>query len=382
MNQQQKFAALIREEHDALLSEWRAKVRKLPAAKDLDKPTLNDHIPVLLEEIARALELSGDAQIDRQISSGSSPIHGLQRLENGYQIEEVVAEYNILRDCLHDLATRRGIALQGLPFHILSRALDGAIASAVQAFAAQQAFDIQRRREDYLAFVAHDLRTPLNAVALATETARLMLAQSLDIARMKKMLDVLQRNVGYLNALVSKVLDENTNLDTDGGIKLTLRRFDLWPLVESLVQDLHPVAGTGSTRLINKVPDDMLVCADAALLRRVLQNLIANAISYTPHGEVVVSALQTTDGVEIQVSDNGSGIPEDRMPHIFKKFETDGTAPSSLGLGLTICKSFVEAHGGSITVNSEMGRGSTFRFTLPDIMPGLPLEAADTVSDA
>lgn len=365
MNQQQQFAALIRAEGDSLLSIWRAKVKELPVAKNLDKPTLTDHIPVFLQELARALESNADEQIDRQISGGSSPIHGLQRLEDGYRIDEVVAEYNILRDSLHELADTHGVVLQGRPFHILSRALDGAIGSAVQAFAVQQALDIQRRREDYLAFVAHDLRTPLSAIALAAEAAQLMLAKEVEPARMKKMLDVLQRNVGYLTTLVGKVLHESTNLNADVGVKLTLRRFDLWPLVESLVIDLQPIAGTGSTRLINKVSDEMTVCADAALLRRIMQNLLVNAINHTPFGEVLITASQSGDTVEIQICDNGSGISEAQLPHIFDKFETDGATPNSIGLGLTICKSFVEAHGGTIVARSNAGQGSVFCFTLP-----------------
>jgi two-component system phosphate regulon sensor histidine kinase PhoR len=139
-------------------------------------------------------------------------------------------------------------------------------------------------------------------------------------------------------------------------------------LIEGLVYDLHPIAGTGTTRMINNVADDMTVHADAALLRRVFQNLLANALAYTPNGEVVLSARRTAanDGVECEVSDNGTGIPEHRLKHIFEKFETDNKTLEAIGLGLTICKTFIEAHGGTIVVKSEWGAGSTFRFTLPD----------------
>jgi Signal transduction histidine kinase len=84
-----------------------------------------------------------------------------------------------------------------------------------------------------------------------------------------------------------------------------------WPLVESLVHDIHPVAGTGTTRLINAVPEDFVVYADASLLRRVFQNLIANAIAYTPRGEVVIGAQHggETGTAECFVHDNGQGDP-------------------------------------------------------------------------
>jgi signal transduction histidine kinase len=167
--------------------------------------------------------------------------------------------------------------------------------------------------------------------------------------------------------LIGKVLKENTNLETEVGVKLERRQFDLWPLVEALVHDLHPVAGTGSTRLINAIPDDFVVYADASLLRRVFQNLIANAISYTPRGDVVIGASMTGEGgaVECFVRDNGEGIPEDRRLTVFDKHETDTERHGGLGLGLAIVKTFVEAHDGVVTLESELGVGSTFRFTLP-----------------
>ena len=181
------------------------------------------------------------------------------------------------------------------------------------------------------------------------------------------MLKALRRNVQHLEGLVGKVLEENTNLQTEIGIKLERREFDLWPLVEALIHDLHPVAGTASTQLINKVPDDLVVYADASLLRRVFQNLIANAIKYTPRGEIIIGAreLGAEGAVECWVSDNGAGIPEELLEKVFDKGETDPENEGGTGLGLAIVKTFTEAHGGKVTVESKEGVGSTFRFSLP-----------------
>jgi signal transduction histidine kinase len=146
----------------------------------------------------------------------------------------------------------------------------------------------------------------------------------------------------------------------------------LWPLVEALIHDLHPVAGTASTHLINRVPDDLVVYADASLLRRVFQNLIANAIRYTPRGEVVLGAreLGAERGIECWVSDNGAGIPEELLDKVFEKGETDPENAGGTGLGLAIVKTFTEAHGGTVAAESKEGAGSTFRFTLPTRMNG------------
>jgi two-component system phosphate regulon sensor histidine kinase PhoR len=294
--------------------------------------------------------------------------HGLQRVKDAFEIEEVVAEYNILRGCIHDLADRNGLSMQGRPFHVLNGVLDGAIGSAVQSFATQKALEVQHRREEYLAFVAHDLRTPLSAVSLSARVLELLLTRNgVGTPETTQKFKTLNRNVQHLQDLIGKVLEENTNLETEVSVKLERRRFDLWPLVEALIHNLHPIAGTGSTRLINEIPDDFVVYADASLLRRVFQNLIANAIAYTPRGEVVIGASVVGEGgtVECFVRDNGEGIPEDRRPTVFDKGETDLEKPGGLGLGLAIVKTFVEAHDGVVTVESEVGVGSIFRFTLP-----------------
>lgn len=181
------------------------------------------------------------------------------------------------------------------------------------------------------------------------------------------MFKTLNRNVRHLQDLIEKVIQENTNLETEVGFKLERRRFDLWPFVEALIHDLHPVAGTDSTHLINTIPEDFVVYADASLLRRVFQNLIANAISYTPRGEVVIGANLTDEGAtaECFVRDNGEGISEERRRNVFDKHETDPEKEHGLGLGLAIVRTFVEAHDGEVSVESELGVGSTFRFTLP-----------------
>jgi two-component system, OmpR family, phosphate regulon sensor histidine kinase PhoR len=107
------------------------------------------------------------------------------------------------------------------------------------------------------------------------------------------MLKTLRRNVQRLEELIDSVLKESAHVGTDTSVNVARRTFDLWSLVESLIHDLRPVAETASTELINTVPEDLLAFADASLLRRVFQNLIANAIKYAPRGEVNVGARPT-----------------------------------------------------------------------------------------
>jgi two-component system phosphate regulon sensor histidine kinase PhoR len=350
-----------------LLGQWREQVKQLPSAQQLDTPALNDHIPHFLEELATALQSQSRATIPEALEGSSPPAHGLQRLQEAFDLEEVVAEYNILRGSLHDLAEKNGLNLQGEAFHIMNRVLDQAIGMAVQTYATQRALEVQRRREEYLAFVAHDLRTPLNAISLAARVLEVTFREPSERTQTGQMLRTLGRNVQHLQRLVEKINEENTNLQTETGIKLERREFDLWPLVQALIHDLRPVAGTGSTKLINKIPQRLVVYADASLLRRVFQNLIANAIKFTPRGKVVIRAqqIESADVVECRVSDNGAGIPPEHLEKVFDEFETGSQNEGGLGLGLAIVKTFVEAHGGKVTVESKQGAGSTFQFTLP-----------------
>jgi two-component system, OmpR family, phosphate regulon sensor histidine kinase PhoR len=362
-----QLAALVRQEREDLLARWRQQVRQLHSARHLDVPTLNDHIPGLLDELVEAFESDSDQTIPEALGEGSPPAHGLQRLEEAFDIEEVVAEYNILRGCLHDLADGHGFQLQGRPFHIINRILDHAIGLALQTYATQRALEVQRRREEYLSFVAHDLRTPLSAISLAGQVLDRRLPREGADTETAQILRTLHRNVQQLEGLVARILEENANLQTETGIKLERREFDLWPLVQALIHDLHPVAGTASTQLINQVPYDLVVYADASLLRRVLQNLIGNAIRYTPRGQVLIGACEVFEegAVEFSVSDNGAGIPEEILENVFDKGETDPEHAGGAGLGLAIVKTFTEAHGGTVSVQSQEGLGSTFRCSLP-----------------
>ena len=368
----QSLAALVRRERETILSRWRELVRLLPSARNLDVPTLNDHIVGVLDELASALALGDDQTIPDALNEWTPQAHGLQRLKEAFDLEEVVAEYNILRGCVHDLADQNGINLQGRPFHILNRVFDQAIGQALQTYATQRELEVQRRREEYLAFVAHDLRTPLNAIALVGRVLELAHPDRGATPQTSHMFNALRRSVQQLESLVEKVLEENTNLETELGVKLERRHIDLWPLVEGLTHNLHPIADANRTRLINDVPDDLVVFADAGLLRRILQNLIANAIKYTPDGAVTIGARDLGEGegggagVECWVSDTGAGIAEAMSSKVFEKGETDPEAEGGLGLGLAVVKSFVEAHGGAVSVHSEAGVGSTFRVSLPN----------------
>jgi signal transduction histidine kinase len=180
------------------------------------------------------------------------------------------------------------------------------------------------------------------------------------------MLEVLNRNAGRINALVEAAAREQSNLVAAGldQRRIERREIELWPLVEGLIFDLQPV-NHPSVEIVNSVPNDFVVFADALLLTQVFQNLLSNAIRYTTDGKIVVGAENLESRVRCWVSDTGSGIPAERLAKIFDKLETDPDNKGGLGLGLAIVKQIVERHGGQIFVESRVDEGSTFSFTLP-----------------
>ena len=150
------------------------------------------------------------------------------------------------------------------------------------------------------------------------------------------------------------------------GLHLMRRDIDLWPLAQQLIQDLQAVTTAAQIKIHNLIPRQLTAHADAGLIARVLQNLVANSIKFAPGGEINIGARETKNGVECWIHDNGGGIAPERLKLVFEKFETDTDATrAGFGLGLTIVKKIVESHGGEISVTSQPGEGTTFRFTLP-----------------
>ncbi len=360
-----RLAALLRAERDALLAGWREQVRGLPGAAGLDTPTLNDHVPDLIEELACQLEAACDPGKLPPPVTDNPVIHGKQRFEAGFDVGEVVAEYGLLRLCVQQLAEGRGLAFCGETVRLVGRVIDDAIGRAVETYVSYQSEETRRRREEHLAFVAHDLKTPLSAVDMAARMLERDLPEELKAGRNRLLLDTLRRNVGRLGALVKAVVREDARIGADTELVLRRREFDLWPLVQGLVYDLRPLASPAGTKLVNQVPEDLVVNADAPALSQVFQNLLSNAIKYAPGGRVTVSARQLEDGtVECRVGDTGEGIEPARLAKVFEKGETDGRHGGT-GLGLAIVKQVVEAHGGLVRAESEPGAGTTFIFTLP-----------------
>jgi len=349
---------------EEIIGEWRLQAGELLRDLDLDKPTITDHLPDVIAEITRDLALGRAGTLSAEHTRGSPPVHGVQRFHDGLDLGEVVAEYNLLRTAFITIAERHGFYVVGEAARIINHRIDEAVRLAVTAFAAQQALIRKEQEDEHLAFIAHDLRTPLNAASLLVEELRVSLDQKA-LADTGDLFDILSRNLQRVGDLVKRVMDTNVQPSGAGSsFRPERRTFELWPLVQRLILDLRSVAFNHAIEVVNEIPRALTVFADAGLVSQVFQNLLGNAFKYAAQGRVLVSARDEAGTVTCVVHDNGAGIPLEMLSKVFDKMATDPDKEGT-GLGLAIVKQIVEAHGGTVNAESTHGAGATFTFTIP-----------------
>ena len=347
-----------------IIAEWRLQAHKLLHKLDLDKLTITNHLPDIIAEITRDLRLRREGVLSEEHTRGSPPVHGVQRFHDGLDLGEVVAEYNLLRVAFITVAERHNLYLVGETARIINLRIDQAVRLAVMAFAAQQALIRKEQEDEHLAFVAHDLRTPLNAVCLLVDQLKYGLSEKA-VRDTGNLFEILQRNLQRLEQLIKKVLVNHAQpMPLGSSFQPELRTFELWPLVQRLILDLRSVASKHDVEVANEIPHALTVHADAGLISQVFQNLLGNAFKYAAQGRVVVTAEEVGGCVTCIVHDNGAGIPLEMLAKVFEKSATDPDKDGT-GLGLAIVKQIVDAHGGSVLAESTLGAGAKFTFTLP-----------------
>lgn len=226
--------------------------------------------------------------------------------------------------------------------------------------------DADRRKDEFLAMLAHELRNPLASVANAATLMR----EGVDEGDREWAADVITRQSGQLARLVDDLLD--VSRITRAKIDLRKQRIDIATILESACEVVaREVAARNHTLLADFPRGALWVDADPTRLEQIVGNLLTNAVKYTPdQGHIVLSAQQADGEVIIRVSDDGIGIPPQRIPEMFELFAQGARTPArsegGLGIGLTVVRGLCELHGGSVSAESEgPGKGSTFTVRLP-----------------
>jgi signal transduction histidine kinase len=222
-------------------------------------------------------------------------------------------------------------------------------------------------RDHYLAIVSHDLKQPLVAITIGARLLRRDLAiETSDPARLRANVDLIERSAANMDRMISALLDVERMAHDK--LVLTPARIDLRGLLQECMDISAPVVATKSFSMITRPSAHALLAdVDHDRILQVLSNLIGNALKFTPPGGIIeLEARQQETFAVISVTDNGPGIAEEAQAHIFDRFsQLQLNDRRGLGLGLFIAKWIVEAHKGRIWVTSQVGKGSTFSFSLP-----------------
>ncbi len=383
------LAELIREHQQAILVRWRQLVRQLDSARSLDVPTLNDHIPELIGDIADAFARFGLVANDASSADGSpgtpkleasmptqasqtAELHGKQRLRDGFDLAEVVAEYSLFRDVLIELLIQHNLAITIQRLHAINCVVDASIARAVQAYAGQRSAQLKHAHREHLRFLSHDLRSPLQAITLSVARLERQGRLGPGDEKMNRLAQSLQRNSTRLLKLVN---DNLQAAEQDAVQVASPREIDLWVVVERLIEELGPLADVRQMSLVNEVDPDALFEFDPPMLDRMLQNLMCNAIAAGTDGRVTISAPPGRTGRRVVKVNNWPGqMSDEQATRLNAPLSQRAIDNGVTGRGLSIVRQFADANGSRIDVTQTAGDGVTITISPADAdrIPPLP----------
>jgi PAS domain S-box-containing protein len=272
---------------------------------------------------------------------------------------------------LHLVRTRPGAA-HSLEEQQVADQFAGLAALALEnARLYQQSRSAVRERDEMLAIVSHDLRNPVNAIVMLTGAVLKRdtpaAAADEDIAPMlRDEVEAVRAAARQADGLIQDLQD--VSRISAGRLRVERRRVPASDFLKECADMFEPVMEDAALRFVRRIDDNLpVVLGDQHRLTQVLSNLLGNAVRFTPHGgEIVLTATQLEDVVRISVRDSGPGVAPDDVPRLFERYwQAPRLLRAGSGLGLYIAKGIVEAHDGEIGVDSEVGKGAEFWFTLP-----------------
>ena len=232
--------------------------------------------------------------------------------------------------------------------------------------------ELDQLKDEFVSSVSHELRSPLAAISGYVEFLRSKPIEQFAPEKREKALAIIQENTERLTHFVNDILDL-AKLKA-GRIDLVKRPFDIRSEADDVFGLFHPLFEKKNIRGTVDVPANVpVIAADAGKVHQVVTNLVSNALKFTPSGgKIRLMARNQNEFVQISVEDSGVGVPDEAKEAIFERFHQLGNAPQGAGpkgtgLGLAIAKGIVESHGGRIWIESELGKGTTVHFTLPNV---------------
>jgi PAS domain S-box-containing protein len=312
------------------------------------------------------------------VSAITSTIHPDDRQPHRDRIERAIAERSQYESLIRAIRpdNNKTIWLEvrgkvhcdasGKPYSISGVALD----VTERRRAEEELRTADRRKDEFLAMLAHELRNPLAPISTAAELLNML---HIDEPRVRQTSEIIARQVGHMTGLIDDLLD--VSRVTRGIITLEKESLDVNGIVAGAVEQVRSLIETRGHRLtVQAPPEPVRVRGDQTRLIQVMSNLLNNAAKYTPNGgEIRLEIEATAHEVLLRVSDTGVGITADLLPHVFELFSQAERSPDrsqgGLGLGLALVKSLIELHQGSVSAHSDgVGKGSEFVVRLPRLV--------------
>ncbi|HEY5897646.1 MAG TPA: HAMP domain-containing sensor histidine kinase [Burkholderiales bacterium] len=359
-----------------LIERCALKVAQRPAPK-ATAAELDHGIPLFLDQLVKTLcmERMPDPMQSRRVSgpSGGGPAvseigttaarHGLELLRHGFTVDQVVHDYGDLCQAITDLAFERSAPIEIDEFRTLNRCLDNAIADAVTEFAYQRDLLLAEREEqalnERLGFLAHELRNLIQTATLAVSAMR---AGNVGLAGATGA--VLDRSLVGLRNVIDRSL---ADVRVMAGMPARRQLIRLPGFIDEVrISASLEAQARGCGFVVSAVEPQLAVSGDRELLSAAVGNLLQNAFKFTERDtEVSLNVYARDERVLIEVADRCGGLPEGDAETMFESFSQASADRTGLGLGLSICRSSVEANGGVLRVRDVPGTGCVFTIDLP-----------------
>jgi signal transduction histidine kinase len=353
-----------------ILLEWGKRLRQtVKEAEKLPHPILVNTFPSLYENIAQAIT-PGYPRATGEQGNTVAAEHGGERARlTNYNANSVISEYQILRWTIFDVLKLNDVPLNDDEVFVINASIDDSICESVNAFSLAQA----ALREGFVAALTHDLRNPLsNAYAYAQ-----LISGSSDLGKIKEFAVQINDNLRRMDGMIQDLLDSVT-FQAGERLRLSLEEFDIRDVVEEGCAQFAATHGPRFQLIGNTVTGWW----DREAMRRAIENLVSNAVKYGAPGTPIRIKIDSGDErMLLTVHNEGEPIPPEHTETIFQVFRRAVAAregnKKGWGIGLPYVRSVAESHGGSVTVDSGIGRGTTFMIDVP--VDSRPFQDAPTL---
>lgn len=346
---------------EEVIARWKELVRRTLAPQSTPSIELVDHMPEFLLGIIAALkEASGTpAGAPEEEPNGTAAVHGAHRLRMGFSVGAVIQEYGLLRTAIVDTALDAGVALKQAELQVLFDALIHGIAEAVSEYSRRRDAEFTRQASEHFAFVAHELGNPIGSARVALE----LLKRQGGLPEGEHAVGALERGLAQASELILSTL-QNARVASGRDVHRTTTT--LHALVADSMATATADAVAKGVVLRKAIENDRDLGLDHRLIRSALDNLVRNGVKYTPSGGNVEVRARVAHGRAIfEVEDCCGGLPPGELEQAFAPFVRLDERQGGFGLGLAIAKQAVDAHGGTLRVQSLPGKGCLFVMELP-----------------